>query len=289
MSTAKIVETYANRISKDLGLNLIINDKYGVLKKEKTVGGLGIINGWHNGAYCLNIKSNHILWKRCAALKNKRDKKIISNPIPNWHVCYCGVAEYVVPVVFNGILIAEIVATGFKAELSQKMERILSKRTNLSVEDFSKLHNELGDMGTFENETLQEYLMPIKEMILKIALENEDEFFFSKENVKDISAQYVMKALDYIDENFSSPINAKDVAKYCNVSLSYLQHLFSKFHIRGIFGEILYKRIEFSCYMLKNTKASVKEIALKSGFNNVDYFSVAFKKQCGVSPLKYRK
>ncbi len=288
VSTDKIIEQYANRISEDLNLNLIISDRYGILSKENPTKGIGIINGWHNGEYCLNIKSDYKLWKRCVALKTKRDKKLLLNYTPRWHICYCGVAEYVVPVVFNGVLIAEISATGYRAELSEKMQLILSRRINLPRDEFQRLHNNLKNKEDLKTKTLDEYLLPIKEMILKIAAENEDKFFFSSSNIKDASVQYVMKALDYIGENFSHSITAKDVAEYCNVNLSYLQHLFSKFHIRGVFGEILFKRMEKACYMLKNTSCSVKEIALNCGFNNIDYFSVAFKKQCGISPLKYR-
>ncbi|MBE6762294.1 MAG: helix-turn-helix domain-containing protein [Ruminococcaceae bacterium] len=288
MTTFEVLKQYADRLSADMELDLIISDRYGILEKENASNQKGIINGWHNNPYCLAIKSNEKLWKRCVALKKYRDKKLLENPTPNWHICYCGVAEYVVPVVFNKTLIVEILVTGFKGELPLKLANILSKRTNLPFDELKALHNDLKIITEDITKKLDAYLMPIKELILKIAEETKEEYFFSSDNANNISVQYVKQGLDFINNNFNKGINATSVAKHCNVSLSYLQHLFSQYHSRGVSHEILYQRIEMACYMLKNTKATVREIALKCGFNNVDYFSVAFKKALGITPLKYR-
>lgn len=288
MSIEEIIEGYGARLSKDKGLDIIINDRYGLIKKSEANNFNGIINGWHNHPYCMRIKSNRKLWNRCVYLKRLRDKKLIKNPIPDWHICYCGVAEYVIPVVFNGLLISEISVTGFKGGLSQKMTDILVDRTNSAGEDFLKDYDRLLEITDGLSQMLNEYLLSIKELILKVASEKQQSnmFFGGEEKT---TGEYVTKALDFINNNFTKPITATDVAKHCSLSLSHLQHLFSKYHIRGVFAEILYKRIEMACYMLKNTDCSVKQIALTCGFNNVDYFSTAFKKQCGTTPLKYRK
>lgn len=288
MNLEEIIENYGARLSADKGFDIIINDRYGLLKNSKANNFNGIINGWHNNPYCMKIKSDIKLWKRCVFLKRLRDKKIINNPIPNWHICYCGVAEYVIPIVFNGVLISEISVTGFKGKLAQSMIDILCKRTSFQREEFLRDYNSLLEITNDMERILNEYLLPIKELILKIADENQTKgIFFNK--TENSSVEYITKALDYINNNFTKSITANDVAKHCNLSLSHLQHLFGKYHIRGVFAEILYKRIEMACYMLKNTNCSVKEIALNSGFNNVDYFSTAFKRQYGVSPLKYKK
>lgn len=287
MNLEEIIENYGARLSEDKGLDIIINDRYGLLKNSKANNFNGIINGWHNNPYCMKIKSDIKLWNRCVFLKRLRDKKLVNNPIPDWHICYCGVAEYVIPIMFNGVLISEISVTGFKGKLSQSMIDILCKRTNTQREDFLKDYNKLLEIIGDMEQALEEYLLPIKELILKIADQKQREGVFLN-NTDNTSGDYITNALDFINNNFTKSITAADVAKHCNLSLSHLQHLFGKYHARGVFAEILYKRIEMACYMLKNTNCSVKEIALNCGFNNVDYFSTAFKKQCGVPPLKYK-
>lgn len=286
MSKTEIIEKYLNRLGEDLGLDILISDYYGLLCPKDDFRNDKIIGGWHNNPYCLKIKSDSALWKRCAYLKRYRNQKHIKSPEPDWHICYCGVAEYVIPVIFGGVLIAEISVTGFKGELRKGIERVLSKRLDTDV---AALHNQLKEITDGLGDKLNSYLLPVKEMILNIAEENGDRSLFLRQKVGDPSAEYVKTALDYINDNFASLITANDVARHCNLSLSYLKHLFGKFHLRGVSAEIQHLKIEMACDLLKNTTQSVRAIALKCGFKNVDYFSVAFKKATGTPPLKYRK
>ena len=48
-------------------------------------------------------------------------------------------------------------------------------------------------------------------------------------------------------------------------------------------------RIRQSKFLLLNTTKPLKEIAYDVGFNNPDYFSTAFRRITGISPLSFRK
>ena len=48
-------------------------------------------------------------------------------------------------------------------------------------------------------------------------------------------------------------------------------------------------RIERAKYLLNNTKDSVSDIALKTGFNSFSFFSKSFKSLMGISPSEYRR
>ena len=48
-------------------------------------------------------------------------------------------------------------------------------------------------------------------------------------------------------------------------------------------------RISDAKRLLKESSLSVTEIAFLIGFDSSNYFSEIFKKQVGISPLKYRK
>ena len=58
MTTFEVLKQYADRLSADMELDLIISDRYGIFEKENASNKKGIINGWHNNPYCLAIKSN---------------------------------------------------------------------------------------------------------------------------------------------------------------------------------------------------------------------------------------
>ena len=47
-------------------------------------------------------------------------------------------------------------------------------------------------------------------------------------------------------------------------------------------------RIEKSATLLKNTNESITNIAIKVGFNDVNYYSRTFKKFMNMSPTQYR-
>lgn len=283
----KLIINYAEQLKKDNGWDIIINDRYGILGAEITKDGRGIIGGWRNNPYCLTIKSNHRLWNRCVALKAVRDKKLKENGRLYKTTCYCGVTEYTVPVIVGGLLVATVSATGFFAPLTENMQNILSRRVGVTALEFCARRSCLLNEADDTVQKLWIYLKVLAEMISEVA--DNSPVLKGSVNFSEDEGDYVRKAIDYINDNYMFPITAADVAEYCHLSLSYLQHLFAKHKSKGIFKEITARRMSLACYMLKNTNCSVKEIAIKCGFQNVDYFSVAFKKQCGTTPLKYRR
>ena len=49
------------------------------------------------------------------------------------------------------------------------------------------------------------------------------------------------------------------------------------------------KRIEQAKSLLATTTLKAGEIAIMVGYHDMNYFSLAFKKHIGVSPVKYRE
>ncbi|GJM80120.1 hypothetical protein HMSSN139_26160 [Paenibacillus sp. HMSSN-139] len=48
-------------------------------------------------------------------------------------------------------------------------------------------------------------------------------------------------------------------------------------------------RLSKACELLKQPSLLIKEVAEQAGFPDIYYFSKAFKKKYGVSPLTFRK
>lgn len=95
--------------------------------------------------------------------------------------------------------------------------------------------------------------------------------------------------LSYIRENYeNSDLCLHDIAKYVNVSPSYLSALFKKSTRLSISDTISATRIDAACQYLENSMFSLKEISEKCGYANQYYFSTSFKKKMGVSPSVYR-
>ena len=93
---------------------------------------------------------------------------------------------------------------------------------------------------------------------------------------------------EYTQKNYGTINSLNDVAEALYVSKYHICHLFSK-HLDLPFNEYLTKvRLKNAEEKLTNTDQTVTEIAESCGFHTTTYFCSVFKKQFGISPLKYR-
>lgn len=97
------------------------------------------------------------------------------------------------------------------------------------------------------------------------------------------------RALEYIDRNFSHPIQLSDVAEDVGVSHAYLSNLFTRHLGLSFVDQLTDSRMEKARRLLLEQKLSVKEISSLVGYQDPNYFSRLFKKQTGMSPTEYHE
>ena len=103
------------------------------------------------------------------------------------------------------------------------------------------------------------------------------------------SENYVKKAKQYINDNFVYDINVENVAEHIGIDRTYLFRLFKIYEKTTPSAYILNKRLGNAAQKLRETDASITEIALSSGFNDVPHFYKAFCNKFKISPKKYRE
>lgn len=97
------------------------------------------------------------------------------------------------------------------------------------------------------------------------------------------------RVLNYIEANYSKDMSLKTLSSLFNVNAAYLGQLF-KNETGEMFSHYLNKvRIEKAKEMLVNTKLNAKEISLKVGYSNENYFYNMFRKQTGKYPTEYKR
>ncbi|MCD8230395.1 MAG: response regulator [Clostridiales bacterium] len=100
--------------------------------------------------------------------------------------------------------------------------------------------------------------------------------------------EIVAKAKRYINSHLSEELSVGSIAEIFFVSPNYFSRLFKRTTGIGCNEYIVSKRIEKACMLLETTNLNTGKIAMLVGYNDTNYFSMTFKKHCGVSPTRYR-
>lgn len=99
----------------------------------------------------------------------------------------------------------------------------------------------------------------------------------------------LLEAVHYVQCHYAKDPSLKETAEAVHISDAYLSRLF-KSKLDTTYSLFLTEiKISHAMELLFNTNLPVSEIANQCGYPNSNYFSDAFKKAIGISPLKYRK
>ena len=97
----------------------------------------------------------------------------------------------------------------------------------------------------------------------------------------------IKKAVAYINNHYMDNISIDDLAQLCNLSAKQLSRYFVKLYNKTPHKFLMDVRFKAAVSFLQNTEISVKEIAERTGYENVYSFHKAFKKIYGVPPGKF--
>lgn len=120
------------------------------------------------------------------------------------------------------------------------------------------------------------------------------DWFVEKKNTKTVlpkvnskDEDFLLKLILYIEENQSIDLSINNLAEYCNISRTVFYN-----KIKGLTGSSpidLVRKIKLNTALqLLDKGYNVSEVAFKTGFSDVKYFSRLFKVQFGYPPSKHR-
>lgn len=98
----------------------------------------------------------------------------------------------------------------------------------------------------------------------------------------------VARAIHYIRKNACNGINVQDVIKAVPQSRRLLEQKFKQLIGRTPHQEIIRVQLDRVKELLTQTDLSLEAIAEHAGFSHVEYLSVAFKRETGMPPSKFR-
>ena len=97
----------------------------------------------------------------------------------------------------------------------------------------------------------------------------------------------IKEAVTYIQLHYFEKISLSSISERLNINATYLSKRFKIETGQTITHYIQDIRISHSKKLIKENKLSITEIALKIGFENLNYFCTVFKKRTGVTPRHY--
>ena len=103
------------------------------------------------------------------------------------------------------------------------------------------------------------------------------------------TTEAIHQAILFIHNNYQHDIQSEDVASAINWGYSRFRKAFLQQTGITPYQYIQETRIKQSKFLILNTTKALKDIAYEVGFNNPDYFSTAFRRITGISPLSFRK
>jgi len=95
--------------------------------------------------------------------------------------------------------------------------------------------------------------------------------------------------VDYIDAHYTEPITTAFLSEEFGYDESYFCRRFKKIVGISVMGYINIMRLEYGKRLLRQTGASVVQVAQKCGFSDAGYFSHRFTEYYGISPAQLRK
>lgn len=111
----------------------------------------------------------------------------------------------------------------------------------------------------------------------------------TKKRINRLYSPLVQSAIKVVDNSIRNKITVNDVADQIPANTNYLSQVFKKEVGISLNSYINQRKIEEARYFLSFTDRSLADISNFLQFSSQSHFTSVFKKQMGITPLKYRK
>ncbi|MBQ6895062.1 MAG: helix-turn-helix transcriptional regulator, partial [Clostridia bacterium] len=99
----------------------------------------------------------------------------------------------------------------------------------------------------------------------------------------------IERVIVFINQNYCNKITLDELSEISGYSLTHFKRLFLEHTKTSPKKYINHLRINKAKNLLKSNLFTISEVAVRCGFENIYYFSNAFKKETGLSPKEYMK
>ena len=98
---------------------------------------------------------------------------------------------------------------------------------------------------------------------------------------------YIECAISYIKKNYHKDISLRDASGCIGITESYLSRLFKQKTGYTFLEYLRNHRLKIALELMKDRTVRINEVARKTGFRDMSYFSEVFRKHVGMSPTRF--
>lgn len=285
------IEAYLEYLARQHGLSIAVKDYAGFAAKDPDVGLSLTGHCIHQAAYCLFLKSRG-LWDRCQLQSRALERRCRAGGCFAG-LCYAGFSELVLPVRYEGRLIAAVCAGGFEldaAESRRRRER-LARAYRIDPEKLeahyrSSMTASAPDLATYAAAAglLADFCRMYYQALAAAGVIDPNAALVGDSPRLNL----LTNVIEYVHLNFNQDIRLRDIAAFCGCSESYVSHLFNQHMHVNLSQFVNQVRIARARRTLAEG-GSVLRAALDAGFSDPNYFSSVFRRLTGETPSGYAR
>lgn len=125
-----------------------------------------------------------------------------------------------------------------------------------------------------------------KGILYSLCAEFDDNAKYSDKNADDINLLY--RIFEFVESNYNKDCSLEHLSKETAFSYSYLSRYFKNTIGISFNYYVNQYRINNACYILNNSKCTILQCALDSGYESLRSFNRNFKALTGVTPQEYK-
>lgn len=198
---------------------------------------------------------------------------------------------------YNSRLTGKYMSMSINKQFFKRVALQASDKESISLRKLdSGFSNRLLDIvGNFKQELLNygdEYPMLLQSIETQAVFQllreiNED--IYAQRRKSTVNLKYVNKAVEYIQNNYSSVITLDDISREVYASPDHFERIFKYQTGQTPHQYLIGVRLQKAKEILKRDECSIEEAARRCGFVNASHFSTTFKRIIGMPPSEFKK
>lgn len=208
----------------------------------------------HSSPYCTNMKKNAEQMAECYRTREKKFQRAKEEKKPFVSLCRCGITEYLHPVLWRDSVCCLLMISGKTPE-------------DGTAPDF--LENAQCKARVLENHV---------HLLMDAVSQKTDD-----------PDPFTARVAELLSQEPGEKISIRELAQVLGYHEKYLGAKFKQKTGKSPRAYRNEQRLSKAEALLRNTRLSIIEIAVQTGFDNVSYFNRLFRARNGITPTEYRK